>query len=107
MNVANLIKKQETEAAEAKAAVAEQTTQADLQKEALERFLAASDFLFNYKLLSDKEIVILDSCVHQARKGLAKKNGLTRREAQLLRGIFVLLRVIKRLLVRVPKRNLK
>lgn len=103
MNVADLIKKQETKAK----AAAEQTTQADRQEAALERLLAAGDFLFDHGFLSDKEIVILDSCAHQARKGMARKTGLTRREAQFLRGIFVLLAVIKRLLLRVPKRNLK
>lgn len=83
------------------------TTATKRQEEALERFLSASDFLLGHNLLSDKEVVELYSCAHQARKGLSKKTGLTRREAQLLRGIFILLVVIKRLLLRVPKRNLK
>ena len=106
-DIANLIKKQEAEAAEQEATKKEPISQADRQEQALERLLAAWDFLFLYGFLSDKEVVVLDSCVHQARKGLAKKNGLTRREAQLLRGIFILLRVIKRLLLRTPKAELK
>jgi hypothetical protein len=101
MNVADLIKKQEQEA------LAEEVSLADRQEAALGRLLAASDFLYLYNLLSDKEVVELDSCVHQAKKGLSKKTGLTRREAQFLKGIFILLTVIKRLLLRVPKRNLK
>lgn len=79
------------------------TTATKRQEEALERFLSASDFLLQHNYLTDKEVVELYSVGHQARKGMAKKNGLTRREAQLLRGIFILLRVIKRLLLRLPK----
>lgn len=86
---------------------ATETTQADRQEAALERLLAAADFLFGLGLLTDKEVVEMGSVAFQARKGMARKTGLTRREAQFLKGIFILLAVVKRLLLRTPKAELK
>lgn len=102
MNIADLIKKQETEATETT-----ETSVADRQEQALERLLAASDFLYDLGFLRDKEVVEMNSVVFQARKGLSKKTGLTRRERQLLKGIFILLAVVKRLLMLTPKAELK
>ena len=80
---------------------------ANRQEAALERLRNGADWLFKAKVLTYSEQGYLYAVALRFREGMASKNGLTEREAVFLRGIFTLLTVIKRLLLRVPKRNLK